>query len=81
MKKRYFNLILPKIWIVLVLLGTFSSGCNKSFFDKQPLDSASDATFWKTEGDAQLALVGCYNTGAGWQSEDFWTPRPFYILT
>ncbi|HEY4786072.1 MAG TPA: RagB/SusD family nutrient uptake outer membrane protein, partial [Bacteroidales bacterium] len=80
MKKRYFNLILPKIYIILVMLITFGSGCSKDFFNKQPLDASSDATFWKSQGDAQLALVGCYNTGAGWQGEDFWTPRSLLYL-
>ena len=80
MKKRYINSRLPKIWIILALLATFSFGCKKDFFDKQPLAEASDATFWKTEGDAQLALVGCYHTGAGWKGEDFWTPRSLLYL-
>lgn len=80
MKKKYFKSLSSKTGIVLILLATFLLGCNKDFFDKQPLDQASDATFWKTEGDAQLALVGCYNTGAGWQGEDFWTPRSFVYL-
>ena len=80
MKKRYINSILPKIWIILVLLGFLNSGCKKDFFDKQPLDAVSDATFWKTAGDAQLALVGCYNTGAGWKDGDFWTPRSLLYL-
>ncbi len=80
MKKRYFNSIVPEIWIIILLLGIFTTGCNKDFLDKQPLDSASDATFWKTADDAQLALVGCYNTGAGWQGEDFWTPRSLLYL-
>lgn len=80
MKKRYFNSIVPGIWILILFLVIFITGCNKDFFDKQPLDQASDATFWKTEGDAQLALVGCYNTGAGWQAEDFWTPRSILYL-
>ena len=80
MKKKYFKSLLSKKGIVLILLATFILGCNEDFFNKQPLDQASDATFWKTEGDAQLALVGCYNTGAGWQGEDFWTPRSFVYL-
>jgi len=80
MKKKYFKSLSSKKGIVLILLATFIMGCNEDFFDKQPLDQASDATFWKTEGDAQLALVGCYNTGAGWQGEDFWTPRSFVYL-
>src|SRR5688572_8182147 len=64
MKKRYYNSMLTKTWLALALLAIFSTGCKKDFFDKQPLDAASDATFWKTEGDAQLALVGCYYTEA-----------------
>jgi len=77
MKKRYFNSIIPKICVILVLSGIFSSGCKKDLFDKQPLDAVSDGTFWKTEADAQLALVGCYWTEAGWRSNDFWTPWSF----
>jgi hypothetical protein len=80
MKKRYFNLIIPKTWVILGLLLAFSFGCNKDLLDKQPLDAVSDATFWKTENDANLALVGCYNTGAGWQDGDFWTPRSLVYL-
>lgn len=80
MEKRYINSIIPKTWIVLGLLLAFITGCNKDYLDKQPLDSASDATFWKTEGDAKLALVGCYNTGAGWKDGDFWTPRSLVYL-
>ena len=80
MEKTYFNIIKPKIGIILGLLLAFSFGCNDDFLNKQPLDAVSDATFWKTENDAQLALIGCYNTGAGWQDGDFWTPRSLVYL-
>jgi starch-binding outer membrane protein, SusD/RagB family len=80
MKKRYFNIIKAKIGIILGFLLAFSFGCNDNFLDKQPLASVSDATFWKTENDANLALVGCYNTGAGWKDGDFWTPRSLVYL-
>ena len=80
MEKTFLNIIKPKIGIVLGLLLAFSFGCNDDFLNKQPLDSISDATFWKTENDAQLALIGCYNTGAGWQDGDFWTPRSLVNL-
>jgi starch-binding outer membrane protein, SusD/RagB family len=56
--------------LTLILISSCSD-----FFDKQPLDSASDATFWKTENDATLALNGCYNNYGGWRGEDFWIPR------
>jgi len=80
MKKRYFNSILSKIWACLLLLMFFSTGCNKEFFDKQPLDAVSDGTFWKTAADAQLALVGCYNVTAGGGNEDFFSFRGLLFL-
>jgi len=80
MKNIYFNYIIPKACMALVLSVVFSMGCKDSFLDKQPLDQISDATFWKTANDANLALAGCYNTGAGWTDEDFWTPKSFLIL-
>jgi len=74
MKKRYFNSILPEIGIIIIWLGAFSFGCTKEVFDKQPLDAVSEGTFWKTEADAQLGLVGCYfvDNGWGWGGHDFW---------
>jgi hypothetical protein len=73
-KKRSLYLL----WL-LVLMVAFGS-CKKDYFDKQPLDAISDATFWKTEKDAQLALTGCYNVGAGWTGETFWMPRSLLYL-
>jgi starch-binding outer membrane protein, SusD/RagB family len=80
MKKRYFNTISIKTWMLILFLGFYNQGCNDDFFDKQPLDAVSDGLFWKTEDDAQLALVGVYNTGAGWSGEDFWTARSLLYL-
>jgi starch-binding outer membrane protein, SusD/RagB family len=75
MKKTTINSCLTRICIILILVGAFGTGCNKDSLEKDPLDAISDATFWKTESDANLALVGCYNTGAWWKGEDWWTPR------
>ncbi|MGM9758803.1 MAG: RagB/SusD family nutrient uptake outer membrane protein [Parabacteroides sp.] len=36
------------------------SSCS-DFLDRYPSDSLSPATFWQTEDDAYLAMVGCYN--------------------
>jgi len=78
MKKRYFDSIIPKLSIALILLGVLNSGCSDSFFDKQPLDAVSDATFWKTEADAKLALASCYSARnkdwGEWTSNDWWSP-------
>ncbi|NWJ49824.1 MAG: RagB/SusD family nutrient uptake outer membrane protein [Bacteroidetes bacterium] len=80
MKKRYLNSILSKIWASLILLMIFSSGCNKDFFSKQPLDAVSDGTFWKTAADAQLALVGCYATTYNAGTQDFFSYRGLLFL-
>ncbi|MDR6197377.1 RagB/SusD family nutrient uptake outer membrane protein [Siphonobacter sp. SORGH_AS_0500] len=57
--------------LLTILTATIVPSCKPDFFDKQPLDAISDATFWKTEKDANLALVGCYNFGSGWATGDF----------
>lgn len=70
-------------WIIVlsgICLLLLNFGCKKDFFDKQPLDAISDATFWKTESDAQLALTGVYSVGTGFRGEDFWTPRALLYL-
>ncbi|WP_316799791.1 RagB/SusD family nutrient uptake outer membrane protein [Pedobacter frigidisoli] len=48
------------------------SGCKKDLLDTQPLSSISDATFWRTAGDATLALNGVYDSGAGFTGYNFW---------
>lgn len=78
--KKANNYIRQTIFLLCFLPILFFSSCDKEIFDKQPLDAASDATFWKTENDAQLALIGCYNNYAGWRGEDFWTPRAILYL-
>ncbi|GAA4233725.1 RagB/SusD family nutrient uptake outer membrane protein [Postechiella marina] len=51
-------------YIYKVLLLTFAialTSCSDEFLDKQPGDAISSGTFWKTEGDAQMALTGVYS--------------------
>jgi len=81
MENIYSHYFRPKFCMLLIMIGSLTvTSCNDDFFDKQPLDAISDGTFWKSETDAQLALVGCYNTGAGWSGEDFWTSRSLFYL-
>jgi hypothetical protein len=80
MKSSHIKPVIIKTWIIVFLACLSGTGCKKDFFNKQPLDAVSDATFWQTAGDAQLALVGCYNVGAGWNGEDFWMPRALLYL-
>lgn len=60
------------------------TGCD-SLLNKYPLDSLSNSTFWKTEGDALLALTGVYQqnklTGTNAkQSFDLWNQDAYLRL-
>lgn len=47
--------------IILILATSFLvNGCAE-FLDSDPLTSLVESTFYKTEADAELALVGCYD--------------------
>lgn len=68
MKKVLYKLI--KINVILVVLIVVLSGC-KDILEKQPLDALAEGTFWQTEKDATLALIGIYNSGRGRGSYNF----------
>lgn len=83
MKKIFKNRTMKGLLLKLsLLILVFSSiGCSSDdFFDKNPLDAVSDATFWSSESDAMLALAGCYNNGGAWSGEDFWSARGVIFL-
>ena len=46
-------------------MALFGTSCS-DFLDTAPLDALSPATTWKTEGDAEKFLIGCYD---GWADE------------
>lgn len=46
--------------IVAGALALSAVSCS-DFLDRAPQDALSPATFWQSESDAKLALVGCYN--------------------
>lgn len=48
------------LWLVLVFSMVLVASCDEDLLDKQPLDSLSAGTFWKSESDATLALSGVY---------------------
>ena len=70
--------LLLKLSFLMLIFSSIS--CSDDFFDKNPLDAVSDATFWTTESDAMLALAGCYNNGGAWSGEDFWSARGVMFL-
>ena len=46
-----------------LMMGLLS--CGDSFLDVAPKDKLSDATFWQSEKDVDMALNGCYK---GWEA-------------
>lgn len=58
MKKYFFTLIII----------CFLYSCNEDFLDVVPGNQLSDATFWKTKEDADMALVGCYKNWDAWST-------------
>ena len=52
--------------ILALLCATVLVGCS-DFLNRGPGDELSPNTFWKTEKDAKVNLVGCYaNFESGW---------------
>ncbi|MEG1634872.1 MAG: RagB/SusD family nutrient uptake outer membrane protein, partial [Rikenellaceae bacterium] len=49
---------------LLYLFLCISLASCSGFLDRAPKDALSTATFWKTEDDANMGAVGCYD---GWQ--------------
>lgn len=47
--------------LTLFLIGNLVISCD-DFFDTAPKDALSPATFWKTESDAEKAVVACYRS-------------------
>lgn len=71
MKIKFLKHISPAKVLSVIALSVIITGCSDDFLDKQPLDQVSDATFWKNEKDAMLALTGCYDIDAFWAGQDF----------
>lgn len=58
--------------ILLTVVVTFT-GCSDEFLDRQPLDAIVSSTFYRTEKDAQQALVAVYDV-LQYQSARAWAP-------
>jgi len=44
-----------------LFMPAFLSSCKKDFLNREPLDSVTDISFWKTEEQLKLAVNACYN--------------------
>lgn len=54
-----------KISIYSLLISCLIISCSDDFLDVTSSSELSDATFWQTKNDADMALVGCYNSWEG----------------
>ncbi len=68
-------IIFPIICVVLLL-----PSCSEDFLDRQPLDSQVSSTFYKTEEDAQKALIAIYDA-LGYQSSPGVSWSPFQTMS
>ena len=72
--------IVISLFLVILLMGL--TECQKDWLDEQPLSSLSDASFWKSESDALLALTGIYPKTVGkWLASELYGDEMEYILS
>lgn len=70
-----------KFKINILLAGALVTGlfsCSESFMDVEPQTSILDQNFYKTEADAEMALVGCYD---GFQRTSSNGNQSFYVTS
>jgi len=70
-----------KFKLNILALGALSISffsCSESFMDVEPQTSILDQNFYKTEADAEMALVGCYD---GYQRTSSNGNQSFYITS
>ena len=79
MKNIYHTLEITKACLVTLALSLVTVSCS-DLLDKEPPSSISDGSFWTGEGDAMLALTGCYRFQTGWSHDDFATPQGLLYL-
>lgn len=79
MKKIYYTLEMTKACLCVLAISLATTGCS-DLLDKEPPSAISDGSFWTGEGDAMLALTGCYRFQTGWSHDDFATPQGLLYL-
>jgi len=47
--------------IVTAILFIVATGCEKDFLQQEPLVGSTEANYYQTAGDAQAAVIACYN--------------------
>lgn len=79
MKKIHHILGITKACLLTLSLTLGTSSCS-DLLDKEPPSAISNGSFWTGEGDALLALTGCYRFQTGWSHDDFATPQGLLYL-
>lgn len=52
--------------VYIIIMVVFLGSCTNDSLNVTPLNELSDVTFWETEDDAYLALIGSYDDWEGW---------------
>lgn len=78
MKNIYNTLGMTKACLCALAISLVTTGCS-DLLDKEPPSAISDGSFWTGEGDAMLALTGCYRFQTGWSHDDFATHKGCFI--
>ncbi len=79
MKKIHHTFEITKVCLLTLSLALGATGCS-DLLDKEPPSDISNGSFWTGEGDALLALTGCYRFQTGWSHDDFATPQGLLYL-
>lgn len=79
MKNIYHTIGVAKAGLFALALLLGATGCS-DLLDKEPPSAISNGSFWTGEGDAMLALTGCYRFQTGWSHDDFATPQGLLYL-
>lgn len=79
MKKKSHSLNISKVYLCILLWTLGTTSCS-DLLEKNPTSAISDGSFWTGEGDAMLALTGCYRFQTGWSHDDFATPQGLLYL-
>lgn len=58
----------------------FLTSCDTDFLEVTPRDQLSESTFWQTEEDAKLALIGMYDLWGGQGNGDDGFPFSFFLF-
>lgn len=67
-----------KIKILIIALGFGLASCSESYLDVEPMTDVLDNSFYQTVGDAEMALIGCYD---GYQRTTSNGNLSFYVIS